>query len=681
MAAETNPTESAPGEAAKDDLDAWVSEARPSGAAGRVDLRLRFYLPEEFGTRVSYAAGWGRWQEAARLEGRPGWWEARLEGLRPNRELRFRYRDFAGRWQALAPVGGCENLNGRFAVPKIGHDWKAASPRTNRAKVLLEATLEGLIGGYGDGIQAPSELQDQLTATVSRRLLRCRAVDRLAKLEIDEIMAPVGPAVADRARLNPKFNYLTYAVGDVDWQIGTPADLQALVDALYARGVRLVPDLIFAHFVKNPHAAALDNIVGRNGRRLYADGDPYLFRDYGTWMYDFGNPEVRRILCARLADFVRTYHLDVVRFDYVDGIMLQYSRRKENLGEVFLRELKAALREAKPDLIIIGEAFSTGGAPAVQEAIEVVYCPRGFVVAEELYRPPSQLERPRYPDLRPILAQAAGAGGTDRREAVYAQLHDEAWWDPHIRMGRPDTPWAYGAQPAELARRCGLELVEARLLQHRGLLEFVRRRVRLVEAFTMFLSNLRYMYLPGVDSLALGRLDEEGRWRVEWDDPAPQDVVYWRSTGLDATEIHRLHDQHRRDMLRLRRLYRETSEVEEYGQWPLTRVAVQHANVDGCVISLLRRHVRDPARASIVVFNFGPNTYHYSTEYQLPVPEDLAGEWAVAFDGDRMDADLLVKGGLSSGYAPGHRLRSEAGNKLVLELGAQSLLVLRPMAT
>ncbi|MEM1059313.1 MAG: hypothetical protein AAGK14_08690 [Verrucomicrobiota bacterium] len=656
----------------------YISRVVPCSRAGLLNVWLRFYLPEAFGSEVCYRRDWGRWRPARRIEGRDGWWEVEVRHVRPFRELRFRYRDTSGRWQPLAPIDGCENLNGRFSVPPVEHEWQAEPPRTGRAKVVLETTLEGLLGGYGDGIKAPRELQDQLLKPVCWRLLRTHALDRLQENQIDEIMAPVGSSVADRTHLNPKFNYLTYAVGDVDWQLGTPADFKDLLDALYQRGMRLVPDMIFAHMVRQPHAASLDNLRDRDGRALYEDANPYLFRDYGTWMYDLANPQVRKILAARLANFVRRYRLDTVRFDFVDGLVLQYDRRAPNQGEVFLRELKKLMKEAWPGVTVIGEAFSTADRKTVRDTIDVIYCPRGFAVAEEVYRPPSQRRRPLYPDMEPILRQAADAGHTDRREAVYAQLHDEAWEDAHIRRGRPNTPWAYGGLPAELARNCGEELIGARLLQRRDLLDFVRKRVRLVEGFTMFLSNLRYLYLPGVDSLALGRLDEPERWKVDWDDPAALDVAFWRTTGLGEAEIFDLHDQHRRDMRRLRQLFRETTFIKEKGEWPLTRVTVLHANEVGGVICLLRRHVLEPRQAAISLFNFGPLNFGVSAEYMLPIPKDLQGEWQVEFDGDRIDPDLLEQGGLSTGYFPGEAVECDEEGELALEFGAQSVLVLRP---
>jgi len=663
-------------------VDTVRSIIRPGKDRRSVDLLLVVYLPPSYGTDVEFRVNRSRWTAFSEAAG--GFHRIWIRNLKPHTEIICRYRDGNARLCPIAPLGPLENLNGRYFVPDLPPGALHEPRRTGHARICLESTLEGLIADFRRGLHAPRELQDLLTETVAARMLRAGLPKRMAELEIDEIMAPVFPSVADRTQLDPKFNYLVYGVGEVDWQLGTPAEFQNLVDTLHENSISLVPDMIFAHFVKNPHPGGLDSIIrAGDGKRLFVDEEAYLFRDYGTWMFDFANPDVRRIVAEGIAEFVRLHNLSAIRIDYVDGIILQYSKREENHGIELLRELATALRKSSPKLITIGEAFSTANEPVVKELIDVAYAPRGFSVVEHVYKPPSQLGRPLFPDVTAMAQAIRGWTYDERREAVYGQLHDEAWRDEHIEQGRPNEPWAYGRHPAQLAIDCGKQLVESGELRCRDLLDFVRRRVRGAEALTMFLSNLRYIYLPAVDSLALGRLDEPRRWIVSWDDPTPDDMRLWIETGLPEKEIFQLHDQHRLDMKSLRGAYRSTTPIDEDYHRPLTSIELFHADSQSSVLGILRRDVRNPQSASVALFNFGPLRLTAGMSYQLPLPPDLRGIWEVLFDGEGVAEENLILGMNGHGLAVGTKLTTggadyTAGDHFLrIPLGANSLIVLR----
>ena len=662
--------------------EAVRSAIRPGKRRGRVDILLVVYLPPSYGTDLEFRVNRSGWAAFPQADGR--FHRIWIRDLKPHSEIMCRYRDGNAQIRPIAPLGTLENLNGRYFVPDLPPGARHEPRRTGHARICLESTLEGLIADFRRGMHAPRELQDLLTETVSARILRAGLPERMAELGIDEIMAPVFPSVADRTQLDPKFNYLVYGVGEVDWQLGTPAEFQKLVDAFHGSGISLVPDMIFAHFVKNPHPGGLDSIIRTgDGKRLFVDEEAYHFRDYGTWMFDFGNPDVRRIIAGGIAEFVSLHNLSAIRIDYVDGIILQYSKRPENHGIELLRELAAALRKSAPRLTTIGEAFSTANEPVVKELIGVAYAPRGFSVVEQVYKTPGQLGRPSFPDVDAMARAIRGWAHGDRREAVYGQLHDEAWRDEHIEQGRPGVPWAYGAHPAQLALDCGNQLVESGEIRRRDLLDFVRRRVRGAEALTMFLSNLRYIYLPAVDSLALGRLDEPRRWIVSWEDPVPEDMRAWIATGLPEKEIFQLHDQHRLEMRKLREVYRSTTPVDEDHHRPLTSIELFHADPQSSVLAVLRRDVRNPQSASVALFNFGPLRFTGSMSYQLPLPPDLRGSWEVLFDGESVEEENLAPGMKTGGLPVGGRLTTggadyaEGDHFLRIPLGANSLIVLR----
>lgn len=626
--------------------------------------KLWLLLPEAYGTEPEFRARHHRWHKFKPAS--DGFYVADVTRYSVNSELHVRYRGPDGRRRFAAAQGTCENLNGRLYVARPPLAPIERPPRTGQAKVCLECPLESLLAGFGDAAYAPREIQEMLLDSISDRMLRAGIPTQIARREIDEVMAPVFPSVADRARLNPKFNYLTYAVGEVDWQIGRPEEFAALISGFHSAGLRLIPDLIFAHFVRGANPVAMDTVADANGKKLYVDDDPYLFRDYGTWMYDLANPGVRSFLVQKIAGFLRLYGLDTFRLDYVDGIALQYSRREVNFGDTFLRELNAALRKLPQDITVIGEAFSTRDRESVRELIDVPYMPRGFTIAEILYCPASKSANPSKVDVVRLAQEIEYGARGDEPEAVYAQLHDETWYDPHIREGRPHVPWAYGAFPAQLARHVARDRVGLGLLAGRDTLDFVRKRVRTVESMTMFAARYRYMMTPAVDSLTLGRFDKDRRWVMEWNDPTPIDMISWRKTGLTDAMIFHLHDRHRHEMRRLRAIWREWTPIDEENGKPLVELEVLMADEPTSVLIMLRRVPGRREGTHLVVWNLGAHEFFGEMTFKIPLPLDLGGHWKVLFDGDYISPDDMGQGGRSAGYDPGYVLGTEDNGRLEL---------------
>lgn len=681
---------------------------------GQINLQLVVYLPLDYGPTVEQSpasdlhnsasiqvkvGSTGTWQN---LQYSPslgkGYWSLELIQISPRQPLRFRYRDNAGQWRPIMPISDLENVRGTTYVPNLSHEWKNQPPRFNHGKVLMETTLEGLIAGYKGGRFAPKSFGDMFQMSIAQRILKTNIPRHLVEWGIDEIMVPVCSSVADRSYLDPKFNYLTYNVADVDWQIGESDTFMRLIDQFYAHGILIVPDLIFAHQVKNPFDGSLDQVVQpRTGERLVVDTHAYLFRDYGTWMFKLADPAVRQQLAEKISAFVAKFRLRMIRIDYVDGLILQYSDRRaenyrctENYGETFIRELRAELKRAAPDVVVLGETFEVAGNPAVQEFIDVFYAPVGFSIVEELYKPPGEMARPQYPDVNRLIAEINWASQSSRREAVYAQLHDETWYDQHIVRGRPYVPWAYGGNPAQLAKLQGEKLVDMGLLQPSGLLDYVRRTVRNAEALTMFTARLRYMFVPGVDSLCLGRLDDPDQWKMIWDGVTPSQMGHWKATGLGEVDILKLHGRHRADMIALRQIFRRYTLVAEDTLQPLTTVSAYHADPETSVLGLLRFNPFQLSDTLLVVFNFGPRSFAGGVEqgYELPISlnthgQSLAGTWEILFDGDWVAPENQRQGEAVLGYAPGSQLQTTTGqylnNACVLNfsLGAVSLVVLR----
>jgi 1,4-alpha-glucan branching enzyme len=148
-------------------------------------------------------------------------------------------------------------------------------------------------------------------------------------------------------------------------RFGAPDDFRALVDALHRAGIGVIVDWVPAHFPKDAWA------LGRfDGTPLYEHSDPRRGEqlDWGTYVFDFGRPEVRNFLVANALYWLDEFHIDGLRVDAVASMLyLDYSRPaggwtpniyggRENLEAVqFLQEMNATAHKAAPGIVTIAE--------------------------------------------------------------------------------------------------------------------------------------------------------------------------------------------------------------------------------------------------------------------------------------------------------------------------------------
>ena len=148
-------------------------------------------------------------------------------------------------------------------------------------------------------------------------------------------------------------------------RFGTPDDFRYLVDRLHHAGIGVIMDWVPAHFPKDSWA------LGRfDGTALYEHSDPRRGEqlDWGTYVFDFGRPEVRNFLVANALYWLQNFHIDGLRVDAVASMLyLDYSRPaggwtpnayggRENLEAVqFLQEMNATVHKIAPGVVTIAE--------------------------------------------------------------------------------------------------------------------------------------------------------------------------------------------------------------------------------------------------------------------------------------------------------------------------------------
>jgi 1,4-alpha-glucan branching enzyme len=146
---------------------------------------------------------------------------------------------------------------------------------------------------------------------------------------------------------------------------GAPQDLMRLVDRLHQHGIGVILDWVPSHFPADEHG-----LVFFDGTHLYEYEDPRLgyHRDWKSYVFDYGRPEVRSFLVSSALFWLDRYHMDGLRVDGVASMLYRdYSRPegewlpnvhggKENLEAIgFLRQLNEAVHEHHPGTFTIAE--------------------------------------------------------------------------------------------------------------------------------------------------------------------------------------------------------------------------------------------------------------------------------------------------------------------------------------
>ncbi|KQS07512.1 glycogen branching protein [Curtobacterium sp. Leaf183] len=146
-------------------------------------------------------------------------------------------------------------------------------------------------------------------------------------------------------------------------RFGSPDDLRYLIDRLHSAGIGVIMDWVPGHFPKDEWA------LGRfDGHALFEHPDPRRGEqlDWGTYVFDFGQPQVRNFLVANALYWLEEFHVDGLRVDAVASILyLDYSRTdwlpnihggRENLDAIaFLQETNATAYKRYPGIVMIAE--------------------------------------------------------------------------------------------------------------------------------------------------------------------------------------------------------------------------------------------------------------------------------------------------------------------------------------
>ncbi|MFY1691518.1 1,4-alpha-glucan branching protein GlgB [Plantactinospora sp. WMMB782] len=327
--------------------------ARPAPGGG---VAFAVWAPNARGVRVvGDFTGWGAHQGwPMRSLGSSGVWEIFVPEATAGQRYKFRILGRDGQWRDKAdPMARHTEVPPATAsvVYTSGYRWSDGEWLAQRARRQPHqepvSVYEVHLGSWRPGLSY-RELADQLTGYVLE--MGFTHVEFLPVME-----HPFGGS----------WGYQVTGYYAPTSRFGDPDDFRHLVDRLHAAGIGVLLDWVPAHFPRDEWALARFD-----GTPLYEHPDPRRGEhpDWGTYVFDYGRPEVRNFLVANALYWCEEFHVDGLRVDAVASMLyLDYSRKdgewlpnqhggRENLEAIaLLQEVNATVYRSHPGVLMVAE--------------------------------------------------------------------------------------------------------------------------------------------------------------------------------------------------------------------------------------------------------------------------------------------------------------------------------------
>lgn len=298
--------------------------------------------------------GWDSAAHPMRALGTSGVWEIFVPGVPEGSKYKFRVvgRDGHARLKADPMARAAEVPPDNASVVTQSHyDWSdgewLAARASNDPHLGPMSIYEVHLGSWRQGLSY-IDLADQLVGYV-----------RAAGFTHVELMPVMQHPYA------PSWGYHVTGYYAADSRFGSPDELRFLIDRLHQAGIGVILDWVPGHFATDPWALAQFD-----GTALYEHPDPRRgwHPEWGSYIFDFGKPQVRNFLVANALYWIEEFHADGLRVDGVASMLyLDYARNdgewlpnqyggRENLDAVrLLQETNATLYRRNPGAVTIAE--------------------------------------------------------------------------------------------------------------------------------------------------------------------------------------------------------------------------------------------------------------------------------------------------------------------------------------
>ena len=313
------------------------------------------WAPNARGVRVTGSFNyWDSQAHPMRSLGSSGVWEIFVPGIGDGVVYKFAVLGKDGTWSEKAdpfafatevpPATGSVVYTSRYAWDDAA--WMQRRAETNPLRIPM-SIYEVHLGSWRPGLSY-RELAEELTAYV-----------------LEEGFTHVEFLPVAEHPFGGSWGYQVTSYFAPTSRLGSPDDLRFLIDRLHDAGIGVIVDWVPAHFPKDDWA------LGRfDGTPLFEHPDPRRGEhpDWGTYVFDFGRPEVRNFLVSNALFWLEEFHVDGLRVDAVASMLyLDYSREagqwqpneyggRENLEAVaFLQEMNATTYKRCPGIVTIAE--------------------------------------------------------------------------------------------------------------------------------------------------------------------------------------------------------------------------------------------------------------------------------------------------------------------------------------
>ncbi|MGY1749568.1 1,4-alpha-glucan branching protein GlgB [Modestobacter sp. SYSU DS0511] len=325
----------------------------PGGPVDGVSFAV--WAPNARGVKVT--GDFDYWEARAypmRSLGSSGVWEVFVPGVQVGTRYRYHVLGADGQWRVKSdPMAFATEVppSNASVVTESTHEWGDGDWLAQRAEGRWHerpmSVYEVHAGSWRQGLSY-REMADELVAYVTDA-----GFTHLEFMPLAE--HPFGGS----------WGYQVTSYYAPTSRFGSPDDLRYLIDRAHQAGIGVIVDWVPAHFPKDEWALARFD-----GTALYEHADPRRGEqpDWGTYVFDFGRPEVRNFLVANALFWAQEFHVDGIRVDAVASMLyLDYSRNdgewtpnqyggRENLDAVsFLQEMNATVYREVPGVVTIAE--------------------------------------------------------------------------------------------------------------------------------------------------------------------------------------------------------------------------------------------------------------------------------------------------------------------------------------